>query len=226
MLLVSARNKVQINKQERMSNKERMMDMEDKTMTYRQLAEGLSGRDLLLHGHIMMGFHCGSPSPVSAHVGKVKNGELKGERAVILEPLPITHYTRPESKADRVRTANLVSAGEAWRGSRKAWADLPVVVLVATGKYVPVVALQALEIHGDVVGWETVPKGGDHEPVNDVTTYAMTDIIHTSNGLTFKYVTSFNLDDYVVAHMRVSKEDIESFPSRAVEVPAPFSFAK
>lgn len=177
----------------------------------------------LAFSHMMFGYGKVSYSPVWMHKGRVPNGVLKGVQAVMLEPLPVTHFTGLHSKAEDARIAKLLTPANVAKHAR-AYMNLPVVLKSSNDRYSSVNTYRPLKLVEDLTfNGELIGIALDYHDI-DEQFYHLSDATYERteeeiNGVTYPAVESDSLRMYADSHIMVDPDSInvEDF----VEVPFP-----
>lgn len=184
--------------------------------TFSDLAGAFDGRPetTLAFAFLHFGYGMISYSPVYMHKGWVPNGPLEGEDAVMLDPLPVSHYTHSAPKTDAKHTARLLTPAMMARYSGS-YDDLPVVVKSSesgyyTAKsYLPLGMIESLTFAGDPIGIALSPGSVDeslcHLGDDILTGYIRSD--ERINGVTYPSVKSWSLWEYAKQHMEHGDND-------------------
>lgn len=184
--------------------------------TFSDLAGAFDGRPetTLAFTFLHFGYGMISYSPVYMHKGRVPNGPLEGGDAVMLDPLPVSHYTHSAVKADEKHMARLLTPVMMARYSGS-YDDLPVVVkssesgYYATKSYLPLGMIKNLTFAGDPIGIALSPRPVDeslyHLGDGMPTGYIRSD--ERINGVAYPSVKSWSLWEYAKRHMEHGDND-------------------
>lgn len=200
--------------------------------TFDDLAEAFSGRPdaTLAFAFLHFGYGKVSYSPVYMHKGEVPDGPMMRVDAVMLDPLPVSHYTHSAVKTDAKRADRILNPGMIARYA-DSYSGLPVVVKSSavghgTAKtYLPLRMIENLSFAGDPIGIAL-----NHRPV-DESLYHLGDDIFSGyirsderiNGVSYPSVKSLALWDYMIQHMKHDGDDGDNIDDLAEAPFMPFS---